>query len=63
MRLSAGLPGTNNTGRVEMCIHNVWSAVCDRMFDDVSAQLVCTQLGLPSKSKCVCVCVCSLETV
>ena len=58
LRLSAGLPETNNTGRVEMCIRNVWAGLCDERFDDRDAELVCSQLGLHSKSKCVCVCVC-----
>ena len=51
MRLSAGLSGTNNTGRVEMCIRNVWAALCDRQFDHRSAALVCSKLGLTSKSE------------
>lgn len=50
-RLSGGLPGTNNTGLVEMCIRNVWTAVCDTQFDIRSAQLLCGQLGLPTGRK------------
>ena len=51
IRLSRGLPGTNNTGLVEMCIRNVWAALCDKQFDDRAAQFVCTKLGLSYKSK------------
>jgi deleted-in-malignant-brain-tumors protein 1 len=48
LRLSEGLPATNNTGRVEMCIRNVWTALCDETFDARGARLVCSQLGLHS---------------
>ncbi|CAI8051100.1 Deleted in malignant brain tumors 1 protein [Geodia barretti] len=50
LRLAEGLPGSNNTGRVEMCIRNVWAGLCDTGFDDRNAEFVCSQLGLPDKN-------------
>ena len=52
LRLAEGLPGSNNTGRVEMCVRNVWAGLCDSGFDDTSAEFVCSQLGLSGKSEC-----------
>ena len=36
-------------GRVEICFRNDWSTVCDQMWDDVDAGVVCRQLGLISE--------------
>ncbi len=32
-------------GRLEVCIDNVWGTVCEDMFQESSAQVVCRQLG------------------
>ena len=58
LRLAGGLPGSNNTGRVEMCIQSVWAGLCDTSFDKSSAQFVCSQLDLPAQGVCVVCCVC-----
>ena len=36
---------TEREGRVEMCYNGVWGAVCADGWNDIAANIVCTQLG------------------
>ncbi len=35
-------------GRVEVCMNNKYTSVCNLFFDEMEAQVVCDQLGFPS---------------
>ena len=40
--------GTNETeGQVEICYYGLWGIVCDNLWTDREAELVCKQLELP----------------
>ena len=32
-------------GRVEICINEAWSTICDQYWDNIDASIVCHQLG------------------
>lgn len=42
-RLQGGTSAAN--GRVEVCYNNSWGTVCDNMWGNQDAQVVCRQLG------------------
>lgn len=35
-------------GRVEICFNGMWGTVCDDQFNNMAAQVVCTQLNYTS---------------
>ena len=35
-------------GRVEICIDEAWSTICDQHWDNIDASIVCHQLGFSS---------------
>lgn len=46
VRLVGGSSGTQ--GRVEICFNGMWGTVCDDQFNNMAAQVVCTQLNYTS---------------
>ena len=46
------MDGANHTeGRVEICLNNEWGTVCDQMWDEDDAAVVCSQLALGSNGE------------
>ena len=38
-------PGRNDSGRIEICVNEDWSTVCDMGWNNVDARVACRQLG------------------
>ena len=51
IRLQDGTQPSN--GRVEVCQNGIWGSVCNDMWDDADASVVCRQLGYDPQSTCL----------
>ena len=40
-------------GRLEICINNAWGTVCDTLFAEDDAMVVCNQIGFSTEGWCL----------
>ena len=48
-------------GRVEVCINNLWSSVCDNGWTSYNTQVVCAQIGYPGTGTCIYMHACTIS--
>ncbi len=46
IRLIGRASDNTTEGRVEICLSNEWGTVCDQLWDETDAGVICRQLGL-----------------
>lgn len=51
VRLMNGSGSSLSSGRVELCLNNVYGTVCNDRWDEIDASVVCRQLNFPTSSK------------
>ena len=51
LRLVPANTYSDNIGRVEVCINGTWGIVCQKLFDDTDASVICKNLGYSSYGK------------
>ena len=54
LRLAGGT--SVNEGRVEICFNETWGTICDDVWDDLDATVVCSSLGYSRFSMLLIVC-------
>ena len=40
---------TESEGRVEICVHGLWTTICDEEFEDADALVICREVGFSPK--------------
>ena len=53
LRLVNGGQVSENQGRLEVCTNNAWGTVCNYIFDNLEANVVCSQLGIAEGGRVV----------
>ena len=43
--------GNSREGRLEICLNGVWGTVCDSLWDNNDAGVVCSQMGYSRRGK------------